>query len=306
MKTFEELKQELLSRVENVGPLFWGIAVEQIKSAVVDCKTRSKLLNVIKANWPWNIVCCAKFIDAAFLEENFTGEELQAVGIYTSGEHETNKSCIVCGTATVEVFDSEIVHAWDGVPMWPRDSVAVEAYGNARVRAYNNVKVEAHNNAEVHAHDSTKVNAYDDVTVIAEDSVLVEAHGSAQVTASDIATVRARDNAQVYAHDRVEVEAYGSARVEAYGSATVKAFHCAKVIAFNSARVEAYGSATVEAIHTAKVIAHESAKVGAYGESYVEDYTGRNSWSQDYSIVKDCNNHKIYVKKGNFEIVEVD
>jgi hypothetical protein len=61
--------------------------------------------------------------------------------------------------------------------------------------------------------------------------------------------------------------------------------------------VEAYGSATVEA--------YGSATVKAYDNSYVEDCTGNIRPESDYAIVKDYYSHKIYIKKGKFEIIEV-
>ncbi|MFK2168452.1 hypothetical protein ACIXIU_21555 [Bacteroides fragilis] len=83
--------------------------------------------------------------------------------------------------------------------------------------------------------------------------------------------------------------AFGSATVKAFGSATVKAYDSATVKAFDSATVEAYGSATVE----------------AFGNSYVEDCIGNIRPQSDYAIVKDYYKHKIYIKKGKFEIIEV-
>jgi hypothetical protein len=77
--------------------------------------------------------------------------------------------------------------------------------------------------------------------------------------------------------------------VKAFGSATVKAFGSATVKAFGSATVEAFGSATVE----------------AFDNSYVEDCIGNIRPQSDYAIVKDYYNHKIYIKKGKFEIIEV-
>ena len=83
----------------------------------------------------------------------------------------------------------------------------------------------------------------------------------------------------------------------AYGSATV--------IAYGSATVRAYGSATVIACGSATVIACDSATVRAYGDSYVEDRTGNIRPESDYAIVKDYYNHKIYIRKGKFEIIEI-
>ena len=112
-------------------------------------------------------------------------------------------------------------------------------------------------------------------------------------------------SATVKAFGSATVEAYGSATVKAYDSATVKAFGSATVEAYGSATVEAYESATVEAFGSATVKAYESATVKAFGNSYVEDCIGNIRPQSDYAIVKDYYNHKIYIKKGKFEIIEV-
>jgi len=84
----------------------------------------------------------------------------------------------------------------------------------------------------------------------------------------------------------------------AYGSATVKAY--------DSATVKAYGSATVEAYDSATVKAYGSATVKAYENSYVEDLTGNIRPQSGYAVIKDYYNHKIYIKKGRYQIIEVD
>ena len=105
---------------------------------------------------------------------------------------------------------------------------------------------------------------------------------------------------------RIKAFAYGSATVEAYGSATVEAYGSATVEAYDSATVEACGSATVKACGSATVKACGSATVEAYDNSYVEDYTGNIRPSGDFAIVKGYYNHKIYIKKGKFEIIEIN
>ena len=52
----------------------------------------------------------------------------------------------------------------------------------------------------------------------------------------------------------------------------------------------AYGSATVEACEN----------------SYVEDLTGNIRPQSGYAVIKDYYNHKIYIKKGRYQIIEVD
>ena len=210
MKTFEKLKEELLTRAKNAGACQSGYAMG------LRSNTKADLLKAITENWFW-VLRDAKIIDAEYLEDNFTEEELSQAGIYTKNTHEVRTASFACGSATVEAYGS----------------ATVEAYGSATVEAY----------------DSATVKAYDSATV----------------------------------------EAYDSATVEAYGSATVKAY--------DSATVKAYGSATVEA--------YDSATVEAYDNSYVEDCTGNIRPESDYAIVKDYHSHKIYIKKGKFEIIEV-
>jgi hypothetical protein len=202
MKTFEELKEDLLERAKKHQ------ACQDGYSMGLNAKSKQDLLKAITDNWHW-VLRTSKMIDANYLEENFTEEELTEAGIYTRKEHTSNAKSFACGSATVE------------------------AYGSA--------------------------------------------------------TVKACDSATVKAYDSATVEAYDSATVEACGSATV----------------EAYGSATVEAYDSATVKAYDSATVKAYDNSYVEDCTGNINTVSDHGIVKDYYNHKIYIKKGKFEIIEI-
>ena len=234
MKTFEDVKEELLQRAREAGACQKGYKMG------LEANSKQELLKAITANWRW-VLYDVKIVNAKYLEENFTQDELNEAGIYTCGTHETRTVSFACDSATVKAYDS----------------ATVKAYGSATVEAY----------------DSATVKAYGSATV--------EAYGSATVEAYDSATVKA----------------YGSATVEAYDSATVKACDSATVKAYDSATVKAYDSATVEA--------YDSATVEAYDNSYVEDCTGNIKPSGDYAIVKDYYTHKIYVKKGKFEIIEV-
>ena len=203
MKTFEELKEDLLERAKKHNACQDGYRMG------LNAKSKKDLLEAITSNWFW-VFRTSKMIDANYLEDNFSEEELSEAGIYTRKEHASNTRAFACGSATVEAYGS----------------ATVKACGSATVKAYDSATVEAH------------------------DSATVEAHGSATV------------------------KAYDSATVEAYGSATVKA----------------YGSATVKACNN----------------SYVEDCTGNINTVSDYGIVKDYYNHKIYIKKGKFEIIEIE
>ena len=211
MKTFEELKEDLLERAKKHNACQDGYRMG------LNAKSKQDLLKAITDNWYW-VLSASKMIDANYLENNFSEEELAEAGIYTRKEHTSNAKSFACGSATVK------------------------ACGSATVKAC----------------------------------------GSATVKACGSATVKACDSATVEACDSATVEAYGSATVKACGSATVKAY--------DSATVEAYGSATVEACDN----------------SYVEDCTGNINTVSDHGIVKDYYNHKIYIKKGKFEIIEIE
>ena len=234
-KTFEKIKEELLLRAKKAGACQIGYAMG------LRSQSKADILKAITDNWFW-VLRTARIVDAEYLEDNFTEEELTEAGIYTQKYHEVTTTSFACGSATVKAYDSATVEACD--------SATVEAYDSATVKAY--------------------------------DSATVEAYGSATVEAYGSATVKAYDSATVEAYDSATVEAYDSATVKAYGSATVKA----------------YGSATVKA--------DGSATVKAYENSYVEDLTGNIRPQSGYAVIKDYYNHKIYIKKGRYQIVEVD
>ena len=119
MKTFEELKEELLTRAKNAGACQSGYAMG------LRSNTKADLLKAITENWFW-VLRNAKIIDAEYLEDNFTEEELSQAGIYTKNTHEVRTASFACGSATVKAYGS----------------ATVEAYGSATVKAYDNSYVE--------------------------------------------------------------------------------------------------------------------------------------------------------------------
>ena len=250
-KTFEKIKEELLLRAKKAEACQIGYAMG------LRSQSKADILKAITDNWFW-VLRTARIVDAEYLEDNFTEEELTEAGIYTQKYHEVTTTSFACGSATVEAYGSATVKACD--------SATVKAYGSATVEAY--------------------------------DSATVKAYGSATVKAYESATVKAYESATVKAYDSATVEAYESATVKACGSATVKAYE--------SAIVKACGSATVEAYESATVKAYDSATVKAYENSYVEDLTGNIRPQSGYAVIKDYYNHKIYIKKGRCQIVEVD
>jgi hypothetical protein len=159
MKTFEKLKEELLVRAKNAGACQSGYAMG------LRSNTKADLLKAITENWFW-VLRDAKIIDAEYLEDNFTEEELSQAGIYTKNTHEVRTASFACGSATVEAYDSATVKAYG--------SAAVKAYDSATVEAYDSATVEACGSAAVKAYDSAAVKAYDSATVEAYDNSYVE------------------------------------------------------------------------------------------------------------------------------------
>ena len=113
-----------------------------------------------------------------------------------------------------------------------------------------------------------------------------------------------------YLEDNFDEEDLAEAGIytQKYHEVTTTSFACgsATVEAYDSATVKAYGSATVEAYGSATVKAYGSATVKAYENSYVEDLTGNIRPQSGYAVIKDYYNHKIYIKKGRYQIIEVD
>ena len=127
MKTFEELKKDLLERAKKHNACQDGYRMG------LNAKSKQDLLKAITNNWYW-VLSASKMIDANYLENNFSEEELAEAGIYTRKEHTSNAKSFACGSATVEAYGSATVKAYD--------SAKVEAYGSAKVEAYDNSYVE--------------------------------------------------------------------------------------------------------------------------------------------------------------------
>ena len=119
MKTFEELKEDLLERAKKHNACQDGYRMG------LNAKSKQDLLKAITDNWYW-VLSASKMIDANYLENNFSEEELAEAGIYTRKEHTSNAKSFACGSATVKAYDS----------------ATVEAYGSATVKAYDNSYVE--------------------------------------------------------------------------------------------------------------------------------------------------------------------
>ena len=183
MKTFEELKEDLLERAKKHH------ACQDGYSMGLNAKSKQDLLKAITDNWYW-VLSTSKMIDANYLEKNFTEEELTEAGIYTRKEHTSNAKSFACGSATVKAYGSATVEAYG--------SATVEAYGSATVEAYDSATVEAYDSAKVEAYDSAKVEAYGSAKVEAYDNSYVEDCTGNINTVSDHGIVKDYHNHKIY------------------------------------------------------------------------------------------------------------
>jgi hypothetical protein len=127
MKTFEELKEDLLERAKKHNACQDGYRMG------LNAKSKKDLLEAITSNWFW-VFRTSKMIDENYLEDNFSEEELSEAGIYTRKEHASNTRAFACGSATVKACGSATVKACG--------SATVKAYDSATVKACNNSYVE--------------------------------------------------------------------------------------------------------------------------------------------------------------------
>ena len=141
-KTFEKIKEELLLRAKKAGACQIGYAMG------LRSQSKADILKAITDNWFW-VLRTARIVDAEYLEDNFTEEELTEAGIYTQKYHEVTTTSFACGSATVEAYDSATVEACDSATVKACDSATVKAYGSATVKAYDSATVKAYENSYV-------------------------------------------------------------------------------------------------------------------------------------------------------------
>ena len=142
MKTFEELKEDLLERAKKHNACQYGYRMG------LKAKSKQDLLKAITDNWYW-VLSVSKMIDANYLENNFSEEELAEAGIYTRKEHLSNAKSFACGSATVKACGSATVKAYGSATVEAYDSATVKAYGSATVKACDSATVEAYDNSYV-------------------------------------------------------------------------------------------------------------------------------------------------------------
>ena len=166
-KTFEKIKEELLLRAKKAGACQIGYAMG------LRSQSKADILKAITDNWFW-VLRTERIVDAEYLEDNFTEEELTEAGIYTQKYHEVTTTSFACGSATVEAYDSATVEACDSATVKACNSATVEAYGSATVEAYGSATVKAYDSATVKAYGSATVKAYGSATVKAYENSYVE------------------------------------------------------------------------------------------------------------------------------------
>lgn len=126
MKTFEELKEDLLERAKKHNACQDGYRMG------LNAKSKQDLLKAITDNWYW-VLSTSKMIDANYLEENFSEEELTEAGIYTRKEHASDTKSFACGSATVKAYNNSYVEDCTGNINTVSDHGIVKDYYNHKI-----------------------------------------------------------------------------------------------------------------------------------------------------------------------------
>jgi len=197
---FNELKDELLKRAKSRNACEKGYAMGLRSNSKAD------LLKTITDNWFW-VFRNAKIVDAQFLEEHFTQEELNQAGIFTQKVHVvTSMNAFACGSSTVEAYGSSTITAYDSSTVTACDSSTITAYDSSTVTACDSSTITAYDSSTVKACGSSTIKACDSSTITAYGSSTVKACGSSTVTAYDSSTVKACDSSTVEAYSNSYVE----------------------------------------------------------------------------------------------------
>lgn len=98
----------------------------------LNAKSKQDLLKAITDNWYW-VLSASKMIDANYLENNFSEEELAEAGIYTRKEHTSNAKSFACGSATVKAYDNSYVEDCTGNINTVSDHGIVKDYYNHKI-----------------------------------------------------------------------------------------------------------------------------------------------------------------------------
>lgn len=115
-----------MTRAKNAGACQSGYAMG------LRSNTKADLLKAITENWFW-VLRDAKIIDAEYLEDNFTEEELSQAGIYTKNTHEVRTSSFACGSATVKACGNSYVEDCTGNIRPESDYAIVKDYYNHKI-----------------------------------------------------------------------------------------------------------------------------------------------------------------------------
>ena len=109
--------------------------------------------------------------------------------------------------------------------------------------------------------------------------------------------ILALGNSTVKAWDNSTVKAWGNSTVEAWGNSTVEAW--------DNSTVEAWGNSTVKALGNSTVEAWDNSTVEAWGNStlYSQNSTDKHKIGNRGIMRKEG---KLYIKKGAFEIIEIE
>jgi len=280
MKTFEEIKQEILNRTKNVTDC------SEIYRKIRDSETTETLLGLVKLNLEFLIG--NKVINTCFLEEYFGTDVLKEYDIYVSGEHSIKTQGDI---AYIYALGTSIIN--------------VETSGDAifTIRTFDDSVAYV----KTHYTSIVKVSAYDSSTAY------VETFGRSKV---DVDTwTRSYAEIDTYGNSKVNLDAFGSSSVtiETYDDSTTNIGTWSKTsvdvsVCENSiANINTHDKSNTNV----STFDNSSANIKVRMNSIVDIKSSTDSSKLIFNIESSnaiVRNHidgKMYIKKGSFEVVEV-
>jgi hypothetical protein len=197
MSKFEELKKELLRRAKSNRACADGYRNG------MEVKTPEELIEVIATNFHWLVT--TKVVDAKMLEDNFTYEQMAAVGIYANIEdkcvHNNNLALRFIGKCDADVTADGFVKAYGDCKLHICGRGHVTAYDNCELEVTGSIHVYAHDHVKVCASNDCYVEGYGYVKAVIHNRVRAEMRGFSNVITFDYTYANLKDSATAVADD---------------------------------------------------------------------------------------------------------
>lgn len=282
----EEEIERLIEIAEESDP-----CKEQL-NVLMDCKTTSSVVDLIKANWEWvarsEILTEEVFhiLDIRLCKKNglFRNESVSSGYVVIDEPFvEGTPMYYIRGIGTkAAVYGSSRVRALVGTIVLAKNDSHVRAY-DAMVYLYNRASCVATGRSEIEMFNTTSATASDMCHIfalgkselIAQGNCIVHAVDSASISLTENSIAKVENKCKVVANDYAVVVSKGRCEIKLFGSSYCKASSYESIEAFGRSRVEAFGGAKVVCDEFSTVLLNDFAKATMRGDSFAMIFNER-------------------------------